>query len=138
MDDEGGYGVCFNPDWSENNWEFLGAFGQSWANAITNMDIVEWNGHRIMVAACFSYFAYADWDYDGTVDGFMPGFLYVVNIDDPENPVVLSESEYYASAGNWQYGDSADVKAVVENGDLVVYLVDAAASHIAQKVFPAL
>ena len=132
------YGVCYNPGWHENDWEYLGAFGQSWANAITNMDIVEWNGHRIMVAACFSYFAYADWDYDGTVDGFMPGFLYVVNIDDPENPVVLSESEYYASAGNWQYGDSADVKAVVENGDLVVYLVDAAASHIAQKVFPAL
>ncbi|MBP5389633.1 MAG: hypothetical protein J6Y27_04740 [Bacteroidales bacterium] len=133
------YGVCYNPGtWSVGDWEFLGEFSQSWANAVTNMDIVEWNGHRIMVAASFSFFAYADWDYDGTVDGYMPGYLYVVNVDDPENPVVLSQYEYYASDENWQYGDSADVKAVVENGDLAVYLVDAAASHIQKLVFPVL
>ena len=133
------YGICYNPGtWAMTDWQFLGEFNQSWANAITNMDIITWNGHKYMVASCLSYFAYADWDYDGTVDQLMPCYLFLVNIDNPAAPEVVSCSEYYASLDNWQYGDSADVIAEVKNGDLVVYIVDAAASHIQQKIFPAL
>lgn len=110
---------------------------QSWANAVMAMDVLEWNGKKILVADSMSFFAYADWDYDGYVDDYMPNYLFVLDISNPAQPVELACIDYYASVDNWQYGDTSDVVAEVVDGDLVVYIVNAAASHIQKMVLPA-
>lgn len=97
----------------------------------------EWNGHKYLSFVSLPYFAWADWDGDGTVDSNLPGYLWLMNIDDPSNPVMVSCHEYYCDPTNWQYGNSCDVKLVVEGSDLVAYLVDAASSQYMKVVYPA-
>ena len=75
-----------------------------------------------------NYFAYADWDYDGNVDGYNPGILWVFNIDNPAAPVLKIFYDYMPTEGYWQYGDNSDIEVVEEGDMLVAYLVDAAAS----------
>ena len=74
------------------------------------------------------YFSFADWDYDGVVDGYMPGKLWILKLSDPGAPELAIDQEYYATEGNWQYGNNADVRVVAEDGTLMVYLMDAATS----------
>ena len=137
---DGNYGLFYNPGtWSMTDWSYTGLdLSQSWANAVVGMDIIEWQGVKILVADSFSYFAYADWDYDGTVDGYMPNYLYLVDITNPATPAVLDCVAYYASPDNWQYGSTSDIVAQIEGDDLVVYIVNAAASHMQKMVFPKL
>ena len=75
-----------------------------------------------------NYFSFADWDYDGVVDGYMPGKLWILKLSDPGAPELAIDTEYYATEGNWQYGSNADVRVVAEDGKLMVYLMDAATS----------
>lgn len=96
----------------------------------------EWNGHKYLSFVSLPYFAWADWDGDGTIDSNLPGYLWLMNIDDPSKPVKLSCHEYYCDPTNWQYGNSCDVKLVVEGTDLVAYLVDAASSQYMKVVYP--
>jgi hypothetical protein len=99
----------------------------------------EWNGHKYLSFIGMPYFAWADWDGDEVIDDNLPGYLWLLNIDDPANPVVESVYEYYCdyeAEGNWQYGDSADVRLVVEGNDLVAYVVDAASSQYMKVVYP--
>ena len=137
---DGNYGLCYNPGtWSKVDWSYTGLdLAQSWANAVVAMDIIEWQGVKILVADSMSYFAYADWDSDGEVDSYMPNYLYLVDITNPAAPAVIDAVEYYASPDNWQYGSNSDVVAQVEGDDLVVYIVNAAASHMQKMVFPKL
>ena len=74
------------------------------------------------------YFAFADWDYDGIVDGYRPGKLWVFNIDKPEAPELKINQEYMPTEGNWQYGNNTDIEVVKENGMLVAYVVDVSTS----------
>ena len=137
---DGNYGLCYNPGtWSKADWSYTGLdLSQSWANAVVAMDIIEWQGTKILIADSFSYFAYADWDGDGTADSFMPNYLYLIDITDPAAPAVIDAVDYYASADNWQYGSNSDVVAQIEGDDLVVYIVNAAASHMQKMVLPKL
>ena len=50
------------------------------------------------------------------------------NIDDPADPVLVINQEYWANEENWQYGDNTDIEVVEEGDMLVAYLVDVAAS----------
>ena len=81
-----------------------------------------------MAVLGMNYFAFADWDYDGTVDGYMPSTFWVLNIDDPAAPALVIRQDYYATEGNWQYGSNTDIKVAVEDGVPVAYVMDAATS----------
>lgn len=99
----------------------------------------EWNGHKYLAFVATPYFAWADWDGDEVIDDNLPGYLWLLNVDDPAKPVVKSKYEYYCdfeAEGNWQYGDSSDVTLVVEGNDLVAYVVDAASSQYMKVVYP--
>ena len=101
----------------------------------------EWNGHKYLAFVATPYFAWADWNGDGVIDSNLPGYLWLLNVDDPAKPVVESKFEYYSdyeNPDNWQYGDSSDVTLVVEGNDLVAYVVDAASSQYMKVVYPKL
>lgn len=119
-------------------WKEVLVSGATWEDGFTTFATAEWNGHKYLSFVGVPYFAWADWDYDGTVDGYMPGHLWLVNIDDPANPVVVSKYEYWCDRTNWQYGNSADVRLEVEGNDLVAYMVDAASSQYMKVVYPKL
>lgn len=130
--------VGFNNSWSYTAWQRTGlTLNQGWANAVMSMDIETWNGKKYIAAVSSSFFAYADWDYDGTVDGYMPGYLYIFDIDNLAAPVQVSCYEYYANEENWQYGNTCSVSLEVEDGNLVAYLLDSSASHIQKVIYPA-
>lgn len=119
-------------------WQSVLDSGYTWENGFSTFSTIEWNGHKYLSFVGVPYFAWADWDYDGTVDDHMPGHLWLLNIDDPKNPVVVSKHEYWCDETNWQYGDNADVKLLIEDGDLVCYMVDAASSQYMKVVYPKL
>lgn len=117
-------------------WQVVYETGAEGNEGFCTLSTAEWNGHKYLAFVSLPYFAWADWDGDGTVDSNLPGYLWLMNIDDPSKPVKLSCHEYYCDPTNWQYGNSCDVKLVVEGTDLVAYLVDAASSQYMKVVYP--
>jgi hypothetical protein len=120
------------------DWQSVLDSGCTWEEGFSTFSTIEWNGHKYLSFVGVPYFAWADWDYDGTVDDHLPGHLWLVNIDNPKEPVVVSKYEYWCNQENWQYGDSADVKLVIEGNDLVAYMVDAASSQYMKVIYPKL
>ena len=120
------------------DWQSVLDSGATWEEGFSTFSTIEWNGHKYLSFVGVPYFAWADWDYDGVVDDHLPGHLWLLNIDNPKEPVVMSKYEYWCNTDNWQYGDNADVKLVIENGDLVAYMVDAASSQYMKVVYPKL
>ena len=136
-----GYDANYQMWYADNmtaDWQKVLDSGYTWENGFSTFSTIEWNGHKYISFVGVPYFAWADWDYDGTVDGYLPGHLWLANIDDPKNPVVVSKYEYWCDKTNWQYGDNADVKLVIEGEDLVCYMVDAASSQYMKVVYPKL
>lgn len=136
-----GYDANYQMWYADNmtaEWQAVLDSGYTWENGFSTFSTIEWNGHKYISFVGVPYFAWADWDYDGTVDGHLPGHLWLLNIDDPKNPVVVSKYEYWCDESNWQYGDNADVKLVIEGSDLVCYMVDAASSQYMKVVYPKL
>ena len=136
-----GYDANYKLWYADNmtaEWQSVLDSGYTWENGFSTFSTIEWNGHKYLSFVGVPYFAWADWDYDGTVDGYMPGHLWLVNIDDPKNPSLVSKYEYWCDKSNWQYGDNADVKLVIEGEDLVCYMVDAASSQYMKVVYPKL
>ena len=119
-------------------WQEVLVSGATWEEGFTTFATAEWNGHKYLSFVGVPYFAWADWDYDDTVDDHLPGHLWLVNIDNPAQPVVVSKYEYYCNPENWQYGNSADVRLEIEGNDLVAYMVDAASSQYMKVVYPKL
>lgn len=133
------YDVRYNPGtWSMSDWTSVIETGSSWAEGYNCMDIIDWNGHKYLGFIGMSYFAYADWDYDGTVDGYMPSYLWLANIDNPAAPVVVSKIEYYADPANFCYGSTTDICLELEGDDLVAYIWDSSASCYAKVKYPKL
>lgn len=99
------------------------------------MDIIEWNGHKYISFVATAYFAWVDWDGDGTYE-HCPGYLYLLNIDDPANPVLESKYEYWCDPENWQYGNCVDVHLSLEGENLVAYVADSATSQYMKVVYP--
>ncbi len=112
----------------ETSWGVAFETGYTWEGAINTGDVFTYEGHRYLAVLGMNYFAYADWDYDGNVDGYNPGILWVFNIDNPAAPVLKIFYDYMPTEGYWQYGDNSDIEVVEEGDMLVAYLVDAAAS----------
>ena len=135
---DGNYNLHYNPGMSMVDWQEVLVTGSSWAEGYNAMDMIEWNGHKYLGFIGMSYFAYADWDYDGVVDGYMPSYLWLVNIDNPAQPEAFCTLEYYASPDNWCYGNTTDLCLEVVGDDLVAYVLDSSASCILQYKFPKL
>lgn len=136
-----GYDNNYNLHYLESptaEWQEVLVSGATWEEGFTCFSTVEWNGHKYLGFIGVPYFAWADWDYDGEIDGHMPGHVWLVNIDDPKAPVVVSKYEYYCDESNWQYGDNADMKLIVEGNDLAAYVVDAASSQYFKIIYPKL
>lgn len=113
---------------TEASWSVVYKTGYTWEGAVNTGDVFTYEGHRYLAILGMDYFAFADWDYDGNVDGYRPGKLWVFNIDKPEAPELKINQEYMPTEGNWQYGNNTDIEVVEEDGMLVAYLVDVAAS----------
>ena len=113
---------------TEASWSVVYKTGYTWEGAVNTGDVFTYEGHRYLAILGMDYFAFADWDYDGNVDGYRPGKLWVFNIDKPEAPELKINQEYMPTEGNWQYGDNTDIEVVEENGMLVAYVVDVATS----------
>ena len=105
----------------DTSWSVAFTTGYSWEGAINTGDVFTYDGHKYLAVLGMNYFAYSDW-------GLNPCNIWVFNIDDPANPVLVINQEYYANPDNWQYGNNTDIEVVEEDGKLVAYMVDVAAS----------
>jgi len=105
----------------ETSWGVAFETGYTWEGAINTGDVFTYEGHRYLAVLGMNYFAYSDW-------GLNPCKIWVFNIDDPADPVLVINQEYWANEENWQYGSNTDIEVVEEDGMLVAYLVDVAAS----------
>jgi hypothetical protein len=124
----GDYNVHYNPAMTADGWKVAFKTGYTWEGAVNAGDVFTYEGETYAAIVGMNYFSFADWDYDGVVDGYMPGKLWILKLSDPGAPELAIDQEYYATEGNWQYGSNADVRVVAEDGKLMVYLMDAAAS----------
>ena len=125
----GDYNLHYSPSLGDSaSWSMVFATGYTWEGAINAGAPFTYDGHKYLALIGMNYFAIADWDYDGTVDGYSPCKLWVFNIDDPSAPVLAINQEYWPTEGNWQYGTNTDIKVVAEDGVPCAYVVDAAAS----------
>ncbi len=105
----------------ETSWSVAFETGYTWEGAINTGDVFTYEGHRYLAVLGMNYFAYSDW-------GLNPCKIWVFNMDDPADPVLVINQEYWANEENWQYGSNTDIEVVEEDGMLVAYLVDVAAS----------
>jgi hypothetical protein len=118
----GDYNLHFSQKLGDDvDWSVAFETGYTWEGAINSGDVFNYDGHRYLAVLGMNYFAYSDW-------GLNPCKLWVFNIDDPANPVLVINQEYYANEENWQYGSNTDIEVVEEDGTLVAYMVDVAAS----------
>ena len=125
----GDYNLHYSPALGDAaSWSSVFTTGYSWEGAINSGTVFTYEGHKFLAVLGMNYFAFADWDYDGTVDGYMPSTFWVLNIDDPAAPALVIRQDYYATEGNWQYGSNTDIKVAVEDGVPVAYVMDAATS----------
>ena len=105
----------------ETSWSVAFETGYTWEGAINTGDVFTYEGHRYLAVLGMNYFAYSDW-------GLNPCKIWVFNMDDPADPVLVINQEYWANEENWQYGSNTDIEVVEEDGMLVAYMVDVAAS----------
>ena len=110
------------------SWNSVFTTGYTWEGAINTGDVFDYDGHHYMLVLGMNYCAFADWDYDGAVDDYLPSSLWLFNIDDPAAPALVINQEYYATEGNWCYGSNTDVEVVVEDGNPMAYVMDASTS----------
>lgn len=128
---DGNYNLHYNPTMAGANWKEVLTTGSSWAEGYNAIDFIEWNGHKYASFIGMTYFGKVDW-------GTMPSYLWLVNIDDPENPVAVSTMEYYIDDENFVYGSTTDVCLEVEGDNLVAYVFDSGVSCYFKVVYPKL
>jgi len=125
----GDYNLHFTPLLGDAaSWNNVFTTGYSWEGAINSGTVFTYDGHQYLAVIGMNYFAFADWDYDGNVDGYMPCTIWIFNIDNAAAPVLTINQQYYGTEGNWQYGDTTDIKVVMEDGVPMAYIMDSAAS----------
>lgn len=127
------YDLCYNPTMSMANWQHVLVTGSSWAEGYNAIDFIEWNGHKYASFIGMTYFGKVDW-------GVMPSYLWLVNIDDPANPVTVSCQKYYISddPGSFVYGSTTDVCLEIEGDNLVAYVFDSGVSCFMKVIYPKL
>lgn len=114
-------------------WDDVLDSGSTWVEGYQCLDIIDWNGHKYLGLIGETYFAWYGW-------GSLPSYLWILNIDDPKNPVRVAKTpcDVSGNEGTWQYGATADLEMVLEGNDLAVYCVDAGVSTYHKIVYPAL
>jgi hypothetical protein len=107
----------------------------NWGGGPQAMHVTTWNGKKILA---FMQMGYTWWD-----EGWgMPSYLWIADVTDPANAIVLSNAVYdnledqIISGGT--ENSSLDVLPVVDGNDLVVYFVDSSQGHLAKVRFPKL
>lgn len=106
---------------AEAAWSVAHETGYTWEGAINTGDVFTYEGHRYLAVLGMNYFAYSDW-------GLNPCSFWVFNIDNPASPMLVINQEYWANEENWQYGNNTDIEVTEEDGMLVAYMIDVAAS----------
>lgn len=135
---DGNYNLHYNSSMSSANWKEVLTTGSTWAEGYNAIDIIDWNGHKYAAFIGMSYFGKTNWGDETAPWSYMPSYLWLVNIDNPEAPVTVSTSEYKMTEDLFVYGATTDIKLVIEGSDLCAYIVDAGVSVIRKVVFPAI
>lgn len=132
----GGYDGYYNVlYYNGTDWLTCVEGAGDWAGGPQGLHATIWNGKKILAVAQMGY---VWWD-----EGWgMPAYLWVVDVTDPANAVVLSRAEYNNGLEQTISGgtenSSVDVLPVVDGNDLVVYYVDSAQGHVMKVRFPKL
>lgn len=104
-----------------------------WDGSIMGMGSTEWNGKKILAGARLGYTF--EW-------GPMPSSLWIIDVTDVNNPVVLSQSEFVGlddqAITGWNNDSTTDVILKVEGNNLVAYLVDTSHGILMKKSYPKL
>ncbi len=103
--------LCYNPSMDDASWKKVCALGIDGNNGTLDMDIVEINGHKYCVLINVAYFSWTRTS------------LSVVNIDDIENPILLSTFNIEEDKEFGAYTNAA-IAAEEEDGKLAIYVVD--------------
>ena len=131
----GGYDGAYNVNYYDGaEWSVAIPEAGNWGGGPQGMGTITWNGKKILA---FIQMGYTWWS-----EGWgMPAYLWVVDVTNPKNPVVLSNAEY-SNPSQIISGDTenstVDVVPVVDGADLVVYLVDTSKGLMAKVKFPKL
>lgn len=116
---DGIYSLRYNPAMSVNAWVDVLPTGSEGNEGYNAMDIITWNGHKYCAFIGMAYFPC-----------WCPSYLWLVNIDDINNPVVEFKGEYSTDA-EYEYGQTAcstftDIKLVATDDALKAYVIDGA------------
>ncbi len=124
---DGNYNLHYNPSTSGSNWQEVFTTGSAGNEGYNAMDIIEWNGHK--------YLSMLGMTYAPAWGGSGDSLLFMLNVDDPAAPALVSKHSIYGGGG---VSMTTDVVLDIEDGKLVAYVVDAAVCKISKIVYPAL
>lgn len=124
---DGKYNLYYNPGTSGANWQEVFVTGSSWAEGYNAGDVIEWNGHKYICFLAMAYFP--NWG--------MPSSLYVMNIDNPAAPELLTKQDFYAQT-EAALDDSTALVMAVEDGALCAYIADSEQGSILKIKLPVL
>ncbi|MCR5003035.1 MAG: BACON domain-containing protein [Bacteroidales bacterium] len=133
---DGNYNLHYCPDMNADNWKEVFVTGSTWAEGYNAMDMITWNGSKYLALIGMTYFGKTNWGDDTAEYSYLPSYLFLLNIDDPENPVLVSKQEMTMTKDLFVYGATSDVKLAVEDGNLAAYVVDSGISLIYKMVYP--
>ena len=131
---DGIYNLRYNPSMSASAWTEILATGSSWAEGYNAIDICEWNGHKYCAFIGMAFFP--QWA--------MPSYLWLVNIDDINNPVVEFCGEYTTELGEDEEVAGSiccsftDLKLVPDGDVLKAYIIDGSWDVMGCYTFPKL
>ena len=131
---DGIYNLRYNPNMSADSWIDVVATGSSWAEGYNAIDICEWNGHKYCAFIGMAFFP--QWA--------MPSYLWLVNIDDINNPVVEFCGEYTTELGEDEEVAGSiccsftDLKLVPDGDVLKAYIIDGSWDVMGCYTFPKL
>lgn len=132
----GGYDGVYNVMYYDGTeWQVAVEGAGDWAGGPQGLHAIEWNGKNILIIAQMGYVWWGDgWG--------MPAYLWVVDVTNPVEPVVLSKAMYDNALTQIISGgtenSTVDVLPVVDGADLFVYYLDTAQGHLVKVRFPKL
>lgn len=104
-----------------------------WDGSVMGMSTIDWNGKKILAGVRMGYTF--DW-------GPMNSRLLVIDVTDPNAPVVLSDADYTGiveqSVTGGTESSTVDVVLKVEGSDLIAYLVDSSQGIVMKAIYPKL
>lgn len=128
---DGIYKLRYNPSMSASAWTEVLDSGTNGNHGYNAIDICEWNGHRYCAFIGMAYFP--QWN---------PSYLWLVNIDDINNPVVEFKGEYTTELGEEEVVSGSilcaftDLKLVPDGDTLKAYIIDGSWDVMGCYVFP--